>query len=145
MLCIVAIVDCTHVGSATASPEDLETLHRRTLQQIFWERISYSSTNQIAELSVSHCCGKNHQGKLWLQILTTFSSLFVVVVIASLDRETGRGRLLGLRVLKKQRYLKIIFQCFCGPLCSWFTTLVKYSRHTWSHFGAVNSMKLPTI
>ena len=35
MLCIVAIVDCAHVGLATASFEDLVTLLRRTLQQIF--------------------------------------------------------------------------------------------------------------
>ena len=35
-LIFFAIVDCTHVGSATASFEDLVTLHRRTLQQIFW-------------------------------------------------------------------------------------------------------------
>ena len=32
MLCIFAIVDCTHVGSATASFEDLATLHRTKLQ-----------------------------------------------------------------------------------------------------------------
>ena len=35
MLRIVAIVDCTHIGSATAFFEVLVTLHRRTLQQIF--------------------------------------------------------------------------------------------------------------
>ena len=35
MLCIVAIVDFTHIGSAIASFEDLVTLHRRTLQQMF--------------------------------------------------------------------------------------------------------------
>ena len=31
-----AIVACTHAGAATASFEDLVTLHKRTLQQIFW-------------------------------------------------------------------------------------------------------------
>ena len=30
-----SIVDCTHVGSATVSLEDMVTLHRRTVQQIF--------------------------------------------------------------------------------------------------------------
>ena len=30
-----AIVDCIHVGSASASFKDLVTLHKRTLQQIF--------------------------------------------------------------------------------------------------------------
>ena len=29
---LVVIVHCTHIGSATASFEDLVTLHRRTLQ-----------------------------------------------------------------------------------------------------------------
>ena len=33
--CLVAIVDCTHVGSATESVKVLLTLHRRRLQQIF--------------------------------------------------------------------------------------------------------------
>ena len=43
---LVAIVDCTHIGSATASFKDLVTLPRRTLpikQQIFWQRISNGS------------------------------------------------------------------------------------------------------
>ena len=40
MLCIVAIVDCTLVGSAIAAFTDLVMLHRRTLQRIFWQRIS---------------------------------------------------------------------------------------------------------
>ena len=35
MLCIVVIVDYPHGGSATVSFEDLATLHRRTLQEIF--------------------------------------------------------------------------------------------------------------
>ena len=34
-------VDYTYVGSAIASFEDLVTLHRRTQQQVFWERIHY--------------------------------------------------------------------------------------------------------
>ena len=32
---LASIVCCTHIRSATASFEDLVTLHRRTLQQIF--------------------------------------------------------------------------------------------------------------
>ena len=63
---LVASVDCTHVGSAAASFEDLVTLHRRILQRIFW-RISYgllwawyqltrseNSSNQVAEPSMGH-------------------------------------------------------------------------------------------
>ena len=36
----VAIVDCTDIGSATASVKDLLTLHYRILQKIFWWQIS---------------------------------------------------------------------------------------------------------
>ena len=34
-LYLVSVVDCTHVGSAMASFEELVALHRRTLQMIF--------------------------------------------------------------------------------------------------------------
>ena len=41
--CLVAIVDCTHEGLATASFEDLVTLHSRALQQTFGRRSATTS------------------------------------------------------------------------------------------------------
>ena len=35
-ICTVAIADCTHVGSAIGSFEDLVTSQWRTLQEVFW-------------------------------------------------------------------------------------------------------------
>ena len=69
------IVDCSHVGSATASFKDLVTLHRRATADVLTEDQplppldmvtvrSENSTNQIAELSASHSLDRNQQHKV---------------------------------------------------------------------------------
>ena len=68
---LVAIVDYTHVRSATASFEDLVTLHSRTLQQLFGRGSATASIGHgnswpgaRTPLVQGVCCGKNRQRKL---------------------------------------------------------------------------------
>ena len=114
MICIVAIIDTmlsttiepehaiddgTHAGSATAFYEDLQTLLKRTLQQIIWWRITYgllwtwqqltrseNCTHQIAELMQVITCGKDHQHKVCFDITNYFNQFFQVYRIKKRSR-----------------------------------------------------------